>query len=195
VIAGRLGGRRFAAPPGRDTRPTADRVREALFSALGPSLPGAVVLDLYAGSGALAIEALSRGAERAVLVEADRRAAAVVARNLADLGLEAEATLHRTTAERYCAAPGGGPFDLVLCDPPYATTLADVHARLTDLHAAGALATDATAVIERDKRDPDLDRLPPRFLAPARRRAYGDTVLLVHDRVADDPEARDQEAP
>jgi 16S rRNA (guanine966-N2)-methyltransferase len=184
VIAGHLGGRRFAAPPGSATRPTPDRVREALFSALQPDLPGATVLDLYAGSGALAIEALSRGAGRAVLVESDGRAAGVVVRNLGDLGLEGVADLHRTTAQRFCAAPTGGPFDLVLCDPPYATPLAEVHALLGALHEAGALAREVVVVIERDKRDPDLATSPPGFLAPGRRRSYGDTVLLVHEATA-----------
>jgi 16S rRNA (guanine966-N2)-methyltransferase len=181
VIAGQLGGRRFAAPPGRDTRPTADRVREALFSSLAADLPGAVVLDLYAGSGALAIEALSRGAERAVLVEADRRAAAVIARNLADLELGERAELRHATAERFCASPDPGPFHLVLCDPPYSTALPDVHARLAELEAAGALAARALIVIERDRRDPHLDDAPPGFLASVRRRSYGDTVLLVSE--------------
>lgn len=181
VIAGRLGGRQLAAPRGRDTRPTGERVREALFSSLAPRLAGARVLDLYAGSGALGIEALSRGAACCTFVEADRRAAAVVGRNLAALELEPQALLHRTTAERFCADPGGGPFEVVLCDPPYATALAVVHARLADLAAAGALAPSGVVVIERDKRDPALDAPPPRFLASPRRRSYGDTVLLVHE--------------
>lgn len=179
VIAGRLGGRRLAAPSGRGTRPTADRVREALFSSLADRIPGATVLDLYAGSGALGIEALSRGAASATFVEADRRAAAVVARNLRDLGLDAP--LHVTTAERFAAAPSGGPFDVVLCDPPYEVPLAAVHARLADLRAAGALAPGGLVVVERDRRDPGLDDPAPQFLAPARRRSYGDTVLVVLD--------------
>src|SRR4051794_41398460 len=89
IVAGRFGGRRLHAPPGRGTRPTSDRVREALFSTLGP-LDGAVVLDLFAGSGALGIEALSRGAARVVLVERDARAAAVIRANLEALGVGPE---------------------------------------------------------------------------------------------------------
>jgi 16S rRNA (guanine966-N2)-methyltransferase len=180
VIAGALGGRRFTAPPGRDTRPTADRVREALFSSLDMRLHRSTVLDLYAGSGALGIEALSRGASACAFVESDRRAADVVARNLDALDLAERGTLHRTSAERFCADPVGGPFSIVLCDPPYATPLADVHARLAALDGAGALAAGGVVVIERDKRDPDLDLAPPGVLGPARRRSYGDTVLLVH---------------
>ncbi len=181
VIAGRVGGRTFAAPPGRDTRPTGERVREALFSSLAPRLHGAAVLDLYAGSGALGIEALSRGARTATFVESDRRAAGIVGVNLDALGLADAAEVQHTTAERFCPAPTRGPFDVVLCDPPYALALADVHDRLTELHAAGALAIGAVVVVERDKRDPALDAVPPRFLASARRRSYGDTVLLVLD--------------
>jgi 16S rRNA (guanine966-N2)-methyltransferase len=179
VIAGRLGGRRIAAPPGRDTRPTGERTREALFSSLDPRLPGARVLDLYAGSGALGIEALSRGAASCVFVERDRWAAAVVSRNLADLDLGAESAVHRAPAERFCAAPSGGPFDLVLCDPPYALALVDVLARLADLHAAGALVDGGTVVVERDKRDPALGDPLPGFLASKAARSYGDTVLLI----------------
>ena len=106
VIAGSAGGRRFSAPAGQGTRPTTDRVREALFSALAPELPGAAVLDLFAGSGALSIEALSRGAARAVLVERDRRAAAVASRNLEQLGLDGGRVV-QTDVRTFCAAVSG----------------------------------------------------------------------------------------
>jgi 16S rRNA (guanine966-N2)-methyltransferase len=181
VIAGSVGGRTFAAPPGRDTRPTAERVREALFSSLAPRLPEARVLDLYAGSGALGIEALSRGARFADFVESDRRAAAVVRANLEALGLTEASRVHEMAAERFCADPRGGPFTVVLCDPPYAIRIPDVHQRLAELRAAGALATGAAVIIERGKRDAELDAAPPGFLASVRRRSYGDTVLLVLD--------------
>ena len=151
-------------------------MREALFSTLGADVADAAVLDLYAGSGALGIEALSRGAASAVFVESDRRAAAVVERNLSALGLKA--AVHRTTARRYCSEPSGGPFDIVLCDPPYATPLSEVVDRVTDLRSAGALAPDALVVIERDRRDPDLGAQTPHWLASHGARTYGDTVLL-----------------
>jgi 16S rRNA (guanine966-N2)-methyltransferase len=185
VVAGRLGGRRLEAPAGRDTRPTPDRVREALFASLADLVPGATVLDLYAGSGALGIEALSRGADRSVFVESDRRAVAILRGNLATLGLDAP--VHATTAERFCAAPSGGPFDLVLCDPPYATPLGAVHERLVELHRAAALRPAGMVVVERDKRDPDLQGPAPGFLAPPRLRSYGDTVLLVHRITGEEP--------
>lgn len=179
VIAGSARGRPLQAPRGSGVRPTSDRVREALFSIVAPDVPGAQVLDLFAGSGALAVEALSRGAAEAVLVERDRGAAAVAARNLARTGLDDRATLLRSDAAAFCRRPRGGPFSLVLLDPPYAEPLAGLHELLAALHAADALSDDATVVIERDRRDADLGVSPPAFLALDRRRSYGDTVLLV----------------
>src|SRR5438552_9020587 len=120
VIAGELGGRRLHAPHGERTRPTSDRVREALFMALG-SLEGFRVVDLYAGSGALAIEALSRGAAWADLVERDNRARQAIARNLEELGLEARARVWplRLPAGLSRLAPALARADLVFVDPPY----------------------------------------------------------------------------
>lgn len=178
VIAGSAGGRRLDSPPGTGVRPTADRVREALFSSLGAAVPDATVLDLFAGSGALGIEALSRGAGRAVLVERDRQAAAVVARNLARTGLQGRATVVRTDATTYVRGPRGGPFDIVLLDPPYEHPTPDLYALVTALREAGGLAPGATVVVERDRRDPTGDTEPPGLLALDRRRVYGDTVLL-----------------
>jgi 16S rRNA (guanine966-N2)-methyltransferase len=171
VVAGEFKGRRLAAPRGARTRPTADRVREALFSMLG-DVSGARVLDLYAGSGALGIEALSRGAESAVFVERDTRAAAVIERNLASLGLEEQ--IVRQDAPRFLARVEG-MFDLVFCDPPY-----DSAPRL-----AGALAErlpaltseNARIVTESDKRMP-LE-LPFPLLTE---RTYGDTRIAIHGR-------------
>jgi 16S rRNA (guanine966-N2)-methyltransferase len=183
VIAGSVGGRTIAAPPGRDVRPTSDRVREAMFSSLADETAGATVLDLFAGSGALGIEALSRGAAHAVFVERDRRAVAVVRRNLELLGLAGRATVHAGDASRFCKRPTGGPFDLVFADPPYAEASTSIHALLQDLASAGALPPGALAVLERDRRSPDLGSEPPAFLAPERQRSYGDTVL-VYLRVA-----------
>jgi 16S rRNA (guanine966-N2)-methyltransferase len=123
VVAGELGGRRIEAPPGRLTRPTRDRVREAWFSALGDRVAGARVLDIYAGSGALGIEALSRGAAIVHFVESDRRAIAALRRNLASLGLDPRASVERGDASRVLdrLAAAGTEFDLALADPPYGT--------------------------------------------------------------------------
>lgn len=179
VIAGSAGGRRLVTAPGSDTRPTSDRVKEALFSSLGP-LPGdAVVLDLYAGSGALGIEALSRGAGKAVLVEQAPKALEAMRRNLESTGLAARATVVRGDVARFCRAPAAagarGPFDLVLVDAPYREPPEALFAALEDLRAAGALHDDALVVIERDRRGQDPE--PPAWLARERSRTYGDTVL------------------
>jgi 16S rRNA (guanine966-N2)-methyltransferase len=186
VVAGEFRGRRLAAPRGARTRPTADRVREALFSMLG-DVTGARVLDLYAGSGALGIEAMSRGAESAVFVERDARAAAVIERNLASLGLEQEvlrqdavrflarSTGKRITPARAEPAPSCPTFDLVFCDPPYdaASRLAGPLAE----HLPALTSEDARIVTESDKRNPLVLPLP--LLTE---RTYGDTRIAIHGR-------------
>ena len=169
VVAGEFKGRRLHAPRGAATRPTADRVREALFSMLG-DVAGARVLDLYAGSGALGIEALSRGAGSAVFVERDRRALAALRGNLEAVGVEAD--VRSLDALRFVAR-GEGTFDLVFCDPPY-----DVAPRVAAPLAEGLpamLDEDARIVTESDKRKPLLLPLP--LLVE---RAYGDTRIAIH---------------
>jgi 16S rRNA (guanine966-N2)-methyltransferase len=176
IVSGRLGGRRITAPPGTDTRPTADRVREALFSALGP-LEGVRALDLFSGSGALAIEALSRGAASAVLVEKDARAARVISGNLAALELAPpEAILRRRDALAALrdAREAGETYDLVFLDPPYrlATGLGPGLAEAL----APVLAPGARVIGESDRRTPlDLPGLSTTF-----ERRYGDTLLRIH---------------
>jgi 16S rRNA (guanine966-N2)-methyltransferase len=176
VVAGRFGGRRLAAPRGRATRPTADRVREALFSMLG-DVSQARVLDLYAGSGALGIEALSRGARSALFVESDPRAAAVIRRNLTELGAEGE--VRRQDVVRFLRAAAakrttpGAAFDLVFCDPPY--DLAPSPAAALAEHLPAMTSDDARIVTESDKRRP-LE-LPLPLL---RERIYGDTRIAIH---------------
>src|SRR5215218_2257874 len=122
VIAGTYGGRRLQAPPGTDTRPTADRVRESLFSILRERVHDARVLDLFAGSGALGIEALSRGAKEAVFVDSAHGAVAAIRENLEKLGIEG--LVHRRDALAWlAAAEGAQPFELVFADPPYDSAL------------------------------------------------------------------------
>jgi 16S rRNA (guanine966-N2)-methyltransferase len=171
IVAGEFRGRRLQAPRGVRTRPTADRVREALFSMLG-DVSGARVLDLYAGSGALGIEALSRGAASALFVERDPRAAAVIERNLASLGLDEPVV--RQDVVRFLGR-AKGTFDLVLCDPPYdsASCLAGpLVERLPALTPEGA-----RIVTESDKRKPLV--LPFPLLTE---RTYGDTRIVIHGR-------------
>lgn len=178
VVAGTLGGRRFQAPRGRDTRPTSDRVREGLFSMLG-SVDGARVLDLFAGSGALAIEALSRGAEHATLVERDRRAVGVIRANLEALDLGPDRVLvvqaPAATALRD-ASRRGDAYDLVLLDPPYR----DAPALGRELSQAlpAVLADEARVVAESDRRAPLALELPV-----VRERRYGDTLIRIHAHV------------
>jgi 16S rRNA (guanine(966)-N(2))-methyltransferase RsmD len=174
IVAGTRGGRRIAAPPGTDTRPTSDRVREALFSALGPLEPQTRVLDLFAGSGALAIEALSRGAGSAVLVEKDARAVRVVRDNLSALDLHAVVRRRDALAALRDAREAGESYDLVFLDPPYrlATGLGPELA----LALAPVLAPGARVVGESDRRLPlDLPGMSTTF-----ERRYGDTLLRIH---------------
>jgi 16S rRNA (guanine966-N2)-methyltransferase len=171
IVAGAFKGRRLAAPRGVRTRPTADRVREALFSMLG-DVSGARVADLYAGSGALGIEALSRGAASAVFVERDPVAVAAIERNLAPLAVEA--TVVRADVARWLAR-AEGPFELVFCDPPY-----DSASRLAGQLAErlpAICADDARIVTESDKSHP-LE-LPFPLLTE---RTYGHTRIAIHGR-------------
>ncbi|MFN0092002.1 MAG: 16S rRNA (guanine(966)-N(2))-methyltransferase RsmD [Acidimicrobiales bacterium] len=171
VVAGVAKGRRLLAPPGRDVRPTADRVREAMFNSLFSLCPieGATVLDLFAGTGALGIEALSRGAARAVFVEHDRSARSTLQRNLAETGLAPRATVEAGDALAYLAA-APVPFDLAFCDPPYRF---DRWERLLELLASGI------AVLESDR---EVALGPSWELA--RRKRYGSTVVTIARRAA-----------
>lgn len=175
VVGGRLGGRRLHAPPGDATRPTSDRVRESLFSILGP-LDGGRVLDLFAGTGALGIEALSRGADHATFVERSRPATEALRRNLEALGLGPEVARTATGgADRHLrdAARGGEAYDLVFLDPPYRDG-----PRLAPglgIALGPVLAAGARVVTESDRRHPmDLG------LTVRDERRYGDTAIRIH---------------
>lgn len=177
IVGGGAGGRRLAVPPGRDTRPTSDRAREALFSALEAmtgGLAGARVLDLYAGSGAVGLEALSRGATAAVLVESDPRAVRVLRQNVAALGLPGASVVARAVSA-YLGEPPSEPFDVVFADPPYALPGADLAALLTAAGERGWIATGGVVVVERASRDPAWI-WPPGF-EPDRDRRYGEATL------------------
>ena len=171
IVAGAAGGRQLAVPK-RGTRPTSDRVREALFSAVEAALDldGTRVLDLYAGSGALGLEALSRGAATAMLVESDSNAVAVLRKNIAAVGLPGAVVRPGSVAAALAQAPEE-PFDLVLADPPYAL---DPSADLAAL-VRGWLAPGAVVVLERARRSGPPDWPSP--LVPGRIRRYGDTEL------------------
>src|SRR5688500_11847002 len=166
VIAGTAGGRRLAVPPGRDTRPTSDRAREGLFSTvlalLGP-LDGLRVADLYAGSGAVGLEALSRGAAHALLVESHPRAFKVIRQNVQALGLPG-ARPCADKVERLVRHKPDEPYDLIFADPPYALDDAAVTGLLESLRDHGWAAPDALVVVERASRGAAL-RWPEGYAA------------------------------
>jgi 16S rRNA (guanine966-N2)-methyltransferase len=175
LIAGTAGGRRLAVPPGQGTRPTSDRAREGLFStwqSLLGTLDGTRVADLYAGSGAVGLEALSRGAAHALLVESDPRAQRTLRQNVRALGLPG-AEVRAARAEAVVAGPPPGPpYDLVFLDPPYALPDADLGEILLTLRAGGWLAGGALVTVERSTRGGEF-RWPDGF-AGARSRRYGE---------------------
>lgn len=179
IIAGRYGGRRLATPAGRDTRPTSDRVREALFSTLETlvDLSGARFLDLYAGSGAVGIEAASRGAAHVLLVESERHAARAARANIVDLGAGGVVNIVTTRVAPVLAVgpPDGQPYDAVFADPPYAAPESEIEALLQALLRAGWLAPEAMLIIERSTRSPALTWVPG--ITPERCRQYGETTL------------------
>ncbi|HWV79773.1 MAG TPA: 16S rRNA (guanine(966)-N(2))-methyltransferase RsmD [Isoptericola sp.] len=180
IVAGRFGGRSLQVPP-KGTRPTSDRVREAIFSRLDhlDVLDGARVLDLYAGSGALGLEAASRGAADVVLVDANRRAADVARRNVAALGLQREVRVVADSAERFAAgavaSSAGSGFDVVFLDPPYDLAEDALATVLAHLAAPGVLAAGAVVVVERSTRSPEPAW--PAGLEPFARKDYGETAV------------------
>lgn len=178
IVAGAARGRRLVVPP--TARPTTDRVREALFNALAARLDfgGLRVLDLYAGSGALGLEALSRGAASVLLVDSDRRAAEAIARNAAAVGLPG-ATVRRGQVAAVLAGGPPEPVGLVLADPPYDAPAAQVEAVLAGLASHGWVGPGSVVVVERPVSAPGLDW--PAGWAPWPARRYGDTRLEAAD--------------
>ncbi len=179
IIAGAARGRRLAVPPGTKTRPTSDRAREGLFATVtavhGP-LAGAGVLDLYAGSGAVGLEALSRGAARAVLVESDPAAARVIRANITAVGLPGARLVTGRVATVLDRGPGDGPaFGVAIADPPYAVAEQEITAMLTALLAEGWLAGGALVAVERASRSGPVAW--PAGYAADRSRRYGEATF------------------
>lgn len=177
IIGGAAGGRRLRTPGGEATRPTSDRVREALFSALESqlgSLRGLRVLDLYAGSGAVGLEAMSRGAGVVTAVESNRRTARLVQDNAATLGFRNVEVLARSVA-RVLGQHPRAPYDVVFADPPYAVENAEVEEVLTLLIAHEWLAARSVLVVERSARS--VEPAWPEGLVRVREKTYGETVL------------------
>jgi 16S rRNA (guanine966-N2)-methyltransferase len=163
IVAGRFGGRRLIIPRDARVRPTADRVREAWMSIIAPELPGARVADLFAGSGALGLEALSRGAASAEFVELAAGSLEALRANIANLGLTADATVHRADALRFAERLAPGSYDLVFADPPYSTDAAE---RLAALFRRSPFARILSVEHRADLTLPGDDT-----------RRYGDTAL------------------
>ena len=177
IIGGTAGGRRLQTSRGSTTRPTSDRVREALFSTIESwcgSLSGLRFLDLYAGSGAVGLEAWSRGAGVVTLVESDRRAASLIRGNARAVGYPGAEVVGTSVAATLRRSPRA-PYDVVFLDPPYALSSEDVRADLTALVHEGWLADGAVVVVERSTRSGEVTW--PAGLSPARSRKYGETTL------------------
>ena len=177
IIAGAAKGRRLQTPSGTTTRPTSDRVREALFSAVEAwcgSLHGLRFLDLYAGSGAVGLEAWSRGAEVVTLVEQDRRTAALVGDNARTVGFT-QADVRASTVAATLRHPPSAPYDVVFSDPPYPLDEEGVASDLAALAEHGWLAPGALVVVERSRRSPEPTW--PGGFEDTRMKRYGETVL------------------
>lgn len=178
VIAGSHRGRRLNGPRGFSLRPTSDKVREALFSILGTRIPGSRFLDLYAGTGAVGIEALSRGAQTVTFVESDPKAVQIIRKNLTACGMLEQGELHAGATQMFLRQPRAwkGPYDVLFADPPYADRRA-VELVLGSWHL-GLLSSEALMIIEQDVRaqmpaETDSVRLMRRY-------DYGDTALFLY---------------
>ena len=180
VISGSAGGRRLKAPRGLHVRPTADRVKESLFNVLGEAWEGLRVLDLFAGSGALGIEALSRGASGAVFVDEDSRCIPVIRQNLQSCGLEDRANVIRAEALRFLSRRKAGQgFHIIFADPPYEFGLAA--ACLARVDRGDWLSPCGQMIVEHSRREPMPERQGGVILAD--RRIYGDTRISMYKRV------------
>ncbi len=194
VIGGSAKGRRLAAPRGRDTRPTTDRVREAVFNILGDAVRDAAVLDLFAGSGALGIEALSRGARSAVFSETGPEALRCLRRNLEDLGFESQSSVIKADSLVYLRkmASESGSFDLIFADPPYTMDTVFYRSLLDMLAGKGILEPRGRLVLEHPARGGEL-ATPPEWIQVVHRR-YGDTAVTIFTPAAGGPQERKVES-
>lgn len=178
IISGKAKGRVLKAVPGTGTRPTTDKVKEAIFSMIGPYFDGGIVLDLFAGTGGLGIEALSRGMDRAIFVDMDKKSVEVIRHNLQAAGLTEQAEVYRNDAVRALKALGkrGIKLDLVLLDPPYRLHI--IEHVLEQMEQLDLLHDRTIVVVEQDaSRDP-AQRIGS--LVCGRRAEYGDTAIMIY---------------
>ncbi len=194
VIGGSARGRRLSAPRGRGTRPTTDRVREAVFNMLGDAVRGSRVLDLFAGSGALGIEALSRGARSAVFTETGAEALRHLQRNLENLGFASQGAVIKADSLVYLRkmASQSGSFDLIFADPPYTMDTVFYRSLLDMLADKGILGPRGRLVLEHPARGGEL-ATPPAWMQMVHRR-YGDTAITIFTPAADGPQERKVES-
>jgi 16S rRNA (guanine966-N2)-methyltransferase len=176
IISGAVGGRRIVVPPGKSTRPTSERAREGLFNTLSTylDLRGARVADLYSGTGAVGLEALSRGAAHALLVDRDPAAIRALRRNIVTLGLSG-AEIVQAAVERVVQHTSGNPYDVIFLDPPYAMRDVELGEVLSKLESGAWLAADGVCVVERSHRSGPVAW--PDGLRALRDRRYGEGVL------------------
>jgi 16S rRNA (guanine966-N2)-methyltransferase len=173
IIAGRLKGRRLKAPGWDGVRPTSDKLRETLFNILAPRIEGARVVDGYAGTGAVGLEAISRGAAHVTFIDSDRRAVALIEENLRACGVDEGYTIQRGDVATVLPSVGANSFDLILLDPPY-----DIMTTIPVLEAsARALAAEGLVVLEHATRRREVDAVPG--LEPVRRVTSGDSTLTL----------------
>lgn len=178
VVAGTKKGHPLQAVPGKGTRPTVDKVKESIFNVIGPYFDGGIILDLYAGTGGLGIEALSRGAEKCIFVDANRKAVSIVSANLDTTGLRAQAEVYRNDANRALNAlkKREMTFDIVFLDPPYAEQ--KIESQIAIMVDHGLLAPDAMIVAEHDEKDELRERIES--VVKIREITYGQTTITVY---------------
>ncbi len=183
IIGGSAGGRTLKAPPGKATRPTSDRVREALFSILGPPPDNALVLDLFAGSGGLGLEAISRGAQRAIFVDQNNAALKTLQQNIRELGMAKQAEVVRGDSQKQLQrlARSAMRFHWIFIDPPYASDLASQS--LQQLGESNILDEEGIVVVEHDRRHPSDEAYG--FLVKTDTRRYGDTCISFYETKRD----------
>lgn len=191
VISGSKKGRPLQAVPGKGTRPTVDKVKESIFSMIGPYFEGGVILDLYAGTGGLGIEALSRGMDQAIFVDADKKAIEVIKHNLEKTDLADSAEVYKNEAGRALKAliKRGMPFDLVFLDPPYAYQ--KIESEIAILHDHGLLNSNAIIVAETDVDFSLADRIGQ--VLKSKETEYGNTRITVFQMIGETMQSQAKE--
>lgn len=178
VISGVYGGRKLDAPDGARTHPMGERIRNALFNKIAAELPDAEVLDVFAGTGALGIEAISRGAKHATFVERDRIAQKVIAKNIDTLGIQEQTHLVRAGLGGWLDTVGDAQFDIIFADPPYNDTQLSTVRRLF-----GLLKPEGLMVLSVPGRSESLTK---RGVVVVDNRSYGDATLTFYRRESED---------